>query len=292
MIVWLGYAPVTQSIYTHIIHSSTNHFVSNTSPSGKMLILALTVALLVLPSLNCMEIYYIRPSANTTCPTHPCYTLSVYAEHNHSHFKTRTLQFLPGDHALDLNITTQNIQQLEIIGSSSAGIPTRVVCSSNVGFAFRDISNVKVNGLAFVSCARIFRNFNHDPSLRVNYISHYSLYLESVVMTEITDCTFQDSYGSALVVVGGHVVLRGSNKFLGNCWRCLGGGCNWPRVGCFGGSVYARRSSLSFSGNNSFTNNSAYKGGGIYILDSDMIFSGNTSSLLTQLQGQVEGSLQ
>ena len=56
--------------------------------------------------------------------------------------------------------------------------------------------------------------------------------------------------------------------------------------------MYARRRSLSFSGNNSFTNNSAYKGGGIYILDSDMIFSGNTSSLLTQLQGQVEGSLQ
>ena len=87
--------------------------------------------------------------------SHASYTLSVYAGHNHSHFKTRTLQFLPGDHALDVNITTQNIQQLEIIGSSSAGIPTRVVCSSNVGFAFRDISNVKVNGLAFFSCARL-----------------------------------------------------------------------------------------------------------------------------------------
>ena len=56
------------------MHSiNTNHFVSNTSPSGKMLIVALTAALLVLLSLNRAEIYYIRPSATTTCPLHPCY---------------------------------------------------------------------------------------------------------------------------------------------------------------------------------------------------------------------------
>ena len=234
MIVRSGYAPIMQlAMYSSAY--STNLFVSNISQSGEMLTLALTVALLVLPSLNHAEIYYIRPSVSTTCSMHPCYTLSVYAEHHHHHFKNITLQFLPGDHALDVNITTEKIQQLEIIGNSSEVIPTRVICSSNVGFAFRYISKVKVNGLAFISCARISR----DPSLTHTYIPHYALYLESVLMTVIADCTFQDSYGSALVVIGSHVVLRGKNNFISNGRSCIRGGHDRPtQCDCYGPPIY------------------------------------------------------
>jgi len=156
---------------------------------------------------------------------------------------------------------------LEIIGSSSAGIPTRVVCSSKVGFAFRDILNVKVNGLAFISCARTSGDPSLSPSLTHTYMSHYALYLELFLMTEITDCTFQDSYGSALVVIGSHVALRGKNNFIRNGRSCIGGGHDRPtQCSCYGGSVYGKRSSLNFSGNNSFTDNSAYEGGAIYIM--------------------------
>ena len=60
-----------------------------------------------------------------------------------------------------------------------------------------------MNDLAFISWVRISRY--HDSSL--------TLYLESVLMTEINDCTFQDNHGGVVVVVG---ILVGWNIMFGD----------------------------------------------------------------------------
>ena len=251
-----------------------------------VLTLALTVTLLIQASLTYGEVLFVKPtSMSTPCPTHACHTLSEYAQDFGLYFNgsNLTLQLLPGNHILNVNLIMTRIEQLEILGKSSAVIPTRVLCSFHVGLFFSDILVLNIDGLEFVACNR---------STVVWYLTaYYGLRLQSVQTAEIIDCTFRDSYGSALVLVESHVVLRGNNSFLGNCKMCSNGGCdswvplcsyiNCDKFGgntCLGGGVFAERSNLSFTGNSAFIANLASLGGGIYSMsDSNVNIIGNTS---------------
>ena len=182
-----------------------------------MITLALTVVLLAFPSLTYGVTLHVRPTSTNTCPTHPCHSLSEYAQDPVQYFNNSnlTLQFLPGNHTFDAfnaSLIITSIHQLELLGNSSAMLPTRIVCSSHVGLTFNDISKVKIDGLAFIYCARshVVQVSNGDGS----FTTYYGLYLHSVQTAEIIDCSFRDSYGSALGVVDSHVVLTGNNNFL------------------------------------------------------------------------------
>ena len=243
-----------------------------------VLTLALTVVLLALPSLTCGVILHVRPtSTNTSCPTHPCQTLSEYAQDPGQYFNDSnlTLTFLPGNHTLNISLIITNINQLKIHG---AVLPTRVVCDSHVGFTFSNIHRVSIDGLAFVACARSYVVRFSYPLFSYPEKTYYGLHLQSVPMAEITDCTFQDSYGSALGALDSRVVLRGNN-FLNNCKVCSNGRCNWRSPKCCGGGVFARRSILSITGSSSFFGNSAtLYGGGVCARDSSNVYiSGNTT---------------
>jgi len=93
------------------------------APHQGMLTLVPTVTVVVVPSSGTM--LTVTPSStNMTCPTeNTCLTLSEYAQHyseyfNHSNI---TLQFLPGNHTLDVDLTVTSIhtQYLEILGNTS-----------------------------------------------------------------------------------------------------------------------------------------------------------------------------
>ena len=223
-----------------------------------LLILALTV-LLAFPSLTYGVTLHVRPtSTNISCPTHPCHTLTEYAQGPEQYFNDSnlTLQFLPGTHTLNVNLTISNIHQLEIHG---AVLLTRIVCKSHVGFAISNIYTVRIDGLAFVSCAR--HGMVQGSSTRTHngyYTTYYGLHLQSVQTAEINDCTFQDSYGSALGVVDSHVVLR-RNRFFNNCRLCSNGRCDgfYLTPICYGGGVFVDSSNLSINGNITFSGNSA-----------------------------------
>ena len=175
-----------------------------------------------------------------------------------------TLQFLPGNHTLDMNLDVANIQQLEILGNSNA--PTQVMCGFAVGFSFANISKVRIDGLVFVSCAHPFNDY------------HFGLYFELVQTTEVSNCTFQDSYGTALGVVHSNLVLKNVNWFLSNCRKCLRKGCDPDGYhSCLGGGIYAGLTNLTLSGNCTFKNNTALEGGGVYAeYKTQVRFSGNT----------------
>ena len=252
-----------------------------------VLTLTLTVVLLGLPSLTYGVTIQLRPtSTNVSCSTslQSCYTLSEYAQNHNIDFNssTLTLQFLPGNHTLDVNLNVTSIHQFEILSNSSAVVPSKVVCSSNVGITLSDISAVKIDGLTFVSCAK----FHVQQLVNRRFTTYYGLYLQSVQTAEIIDCTFQDSYGSALGVVDSHVVLRGNNSFLRNGKMCQNGQCPiFGNPNCYGGGVFADGSSLSISGSSSFIDNSAENGGGVYVqkhsnvnMSESTIFIGNSAS--------------
>ena len=82
---------------------------------------------------------------------------------------------------------------------------------------------MKVDGLAFVYCAR--SGVAQVSSRNHLVTTYYGLYLQSVQLADISDCTFQDSYGSAHGIVDSHVVLRGNNSFLNICRLCSHGRC-------------------------------------------------------------------
>ena len=114
---------------------------------------------------------------------------------------------------------------------------------------------MKVDGLAFVYCAR--SGVAQVSSCNHLVTTYYGLYLQSVQLADISDCTFQDSNGSALGIVDTHVVLKGNNSFLNNCKLCSNGRCYYGVPHCFGGRVFAQVSNLSLTGSSSFTGNSA-----------------------------------
>ena len=131
---------------------------------------------------------------------------------------------------------------------------------------------MSIDGLAFVACAR--------SSVINTYTTYYGLHLQSVQTAEIIDCTFQDSYGTAVGVVDSRVVLR-DNNFFNNCRLCSNGRCygykyQGPR--CFGGGVFVQRSILSITGSSSFSDNSASNGGGVSAqVSSNVNISGKTT---------------
>ena len=243
--------------------------------------LVLSMVLLGLPSLTYGVMFHLRAtSTNMSCSTslQSCYTLSEYARNNELYFNSSTLalQFLPGNHTLDVNLTITSIQQVKIFSNSSAVAPSKIVCSSSVGITLSNISKVKIDGLTFVSCAKF--HVQQLPNDR-RFTTYYGLHLQSVQVAKITDCSFQDSYGSALGVVNSHVGLRG-NRFLGNCKMCQIRRCPsiFDNLSCYGGGIFVDRSNLRISGSSSFIGNSAHWGGGVYVQkNSNVNIRGNTT---------------
>ena len=225
---------------------------------------------------NCSDhtTHYVKPAANTPCPADPCLTLSEYAQQTH-HWLTSntTLLFLPGDHALSVNFTVENVSDFGVYAQQTSSADARIVCQGLVGITFRYISRMTVHGLAFNSCGK--GAVGHDYYTGDTYLTTYgvSVYLGQEI--RILNCLFQDSIGTALGVFYSSLVLKGSNSFTNNCRGCAGRNCTCI---CLGGGIYAHTSTLIFEAENStFISNSAEDGGGIYALQSTLNFSENST---------------
>lgn len=121
-----------------------------------MLTLVLAVISLALPSTG--TILTVKPNSTTTCgDTNLCFiTLNEYVQNHSEYFNNSniTLQFFPGTHRLDFNLTIANIHHLDIFGNDT--LSSRVECAgSSVGFQFRNFSEVKFNEMMFTSCGRV-----------------------------------------------------------------------------------------------------------------------------------------
>ena len=261
------------------------------------------VAVLVINTLShssAENVYCITPTATScsSCPhnTH-CTTLSEYAQAAELYFTSNTtMVFLPGDHVLDTNITVVNVTRLTLCGESSSGNRATVVCSGSVGLSFTSMVEFKIDFLSFTSCNRKLYGTYH--------IGNYALLLHSTQSAELVNCSFHDNLGTALVVNNTNITLSGNSQFIHNCWYEGGGivavssnltftgnttfrdnSVFWhgPYICCHipGGAISAFHNTvLSFSGNNSFINNSAGdgSGGAIYASSNTVLsFNGNNS---------------
>ena len=249
------------------------------SPRLQWLVIASALLSFLLLSTICSghAIYYIKPTPNTLCPEDPCFTLSEYAQQSPHHLTSNTtLLLLPGDHALSVNLTVENVSGFEVFSSADSHA-TRIVCQALVGFSFRNISHLTMHGLTISSCGM--------GTIISSFPTAYGVSIYSVLDTRIADCSFQDSDGTALGVFHSSLDLRGSNHFTNNCRRCGMDNCS-----CIGGGIFANMSTLMFTGNNMFIANSAKSGGGIYAISNTFItFSGN--SILRNNLAEVGGGI-
>ena len=120
--------------------------------------------------------------------------------------------FLPGDHALDTNITVANVVKLTICGESSSGNIATVVCKETVGFTFTSTKELKICSLAFTFGSRNYGGSNYLLS------GKYALLLQSAQHAELVNCFFHVNTGSALIVDNTNVTLRltGNSEFTHN----------------------------------------------------------------------------
>ena len=167
---------------------------------------------------------------------------------------------------MNITITSTQTQYLEILGNTtSLTAPSTVTCTHNAGFEFRDISEVRVSDMTFISCGRGYgwRTF------------HYSIRFSSVQLIEVTNCVFRENVGTAVGIVNSTALVSRNNTFSSNCRKCSGG-CTWNNR-CLGGGIYVERSNVTFHDNNIFHGNSASEGGGVYALESDVTFHNNNT---------------
>ena len=204
--------------------------------------------------------FYIKPTPSTPCPdpADPCVTLSEYAQQLPNSNYNTTLLLLPGNHVLSVDFTVENVSVFEILCFACAGgQATRIVCKGMVGFSLRSISQVTMRGLVVNFCGK-------DAVTTI-----YGVLFHSVLDGRITNCSFQDSIGTALRVINSSLDLRRSNSFTRNGRRCRNYMCSH-----LGGGIYANTSTLKFTGNSSFRVNSAGEGGGIAADYSVLDFTG------------------
>ena len=212
------------------------------------------VAALLIKTLSCCSaenVYCVTPTATicSFCPhSNHCTTLSEYAQEAELYFTSNTtMVFLPGDHALNMNITVSNVTRLTMRGESSSGNRATVVCSGSVGLRFTSMVEFKIYSLDFTSCSRLLRYAITVPDSPPGPV-YAALDLQSTQHNELVNCSFHGNPATALVVNNTDITLAGSTKFTHN--RACG-------VNVLGGAIIALSSNLTFTGNTTFLDNSA-----------------------------------
>ena len=106
----------------------------------------------------------------------------------------------------------------------------------------------KIHSLAFTSCSRRYAITLTSFPLA---IFHAAMYLRSAQYTELVNCSFHDNIATALAVNDTNITLAGTTEFIHNraCGNITAGG-----------GIGALSSSLTFTGNTTFLDNSASSG--------------------------------
>ena len=216
-----------------------------TYPGVPILLLLLTV----LPSCAAQNTYYVKPTPDTPCLGGPCYTLSEYVSQSERYFTSNTTMILlPGEHALQDNITVRNSGRLVFIRnpSSSPTEVSRIICT-DATFTFENILMLEITDIGFHSCT-------------------IQLHTSSVLFKNNSFENSTSEYGGAIYTYNSIITFDGETRFENN--RAAGGG----------GGIYAEESNLIFYGNTAFINNEALeRGGGIFVRESTVSFGGSSS---------------
>ena len=183
------------------------------------------------------SVYHITPSPDTPCPNEPCLTISEFIDQAGQYIALNTtLMFLPGTHTVRSGLLVENITSLTLLGDSSDESFPLIKCNGPASLGFKYIHELIVRSLAFDSCG--------DGT-------YAAFSVKSVSSVEISNCSFKNSSGGAVVVTNCSTLHITETLFENNS-------------AVVGGGLYVSESALNFT-RNTFTNNRAEQlGGGLY----------------------------
>ena len=235
-------------------------------------------------STNDGTIAYVKSSSNVTCPDQPCLILNDYAREQDQYFQDGTLfMFLSGVHQLNLRLHLVHISNVSLGVLEEHG-SARILLSPMVNITCIDSNNITITGLeiflsgqsesdddALFFSALVFGN-------TTSFLSHLRLFgndsLQStairthssiVKLNDVIVLGATSLYGAALIAYNSTINFTGENYFMNN-------------TATQGGAMSINNQSVAnFNGNVSFINNTAIQGGAMTVSQSVANFHGNVS---------------
>ena len=175
--------------------------------------ISLVAALLIhiLSYRSAENVYGVTPTVTScsSCPhnSNHCTTVSEYAKEAILYFTSNiTMVFLPGHHALGMNIRVANVTRLTMRGHSSLANTATVVCNESVGFSFTNMVDFNVYSLAFISYNRSSDHGSHPAS-------NSALLLQSTQHARLVNYCFHNNLGTAFAVYSTSI-LRGIKDWV------------------------------------------------------------------------------
>ena len=172
------------------------------------------------------EQFYVVPSHNKSCPRDPCYTLTDVAQNSSRYFASNTvIIFLAGNHQTNitkgLSLLIKDVRNISMIGYDHTNSDSKSViqCTGPLGFAFINVTEVKIAKLKFSSCGAHFpRKFTVTkiPNMSVTFY-----FLQTINVT-ISELAISNSTGAGLVGINMFGFSNISQTvFSGNRPNCL-----------------------------------------------------------------------
>ena len=219
------------------------------------------------------SVYYVSTTPDASCPGEPCHTLSEYFEQPVQYFTSNiTFVFLPGNHSLKNGLLVADITSLFLLGDSTSPrqITSNIVCNSKSSFAFIRITELRISGLALISCAD-----GTNPAFSIS----------SVPLSRITNCIFRNNVnlnesdagvrGAAVYGESSNLIVTGS-VFLNN--RALSGG-----------GAFVTNCTVSFTNSTFMANFASTGGAGVYVIQSTVNF--NKTEFISNSVGNEGGAI-
>ena len=183
------------------------------------------------------EQFYVVPSHNKSCPRDPCYTLTDVAQNSSQYFTSNTvIIFLAGIHQTnitqDFSVLIKDVRNISMIGyDHTNSLKSVIQCTGPLGFAFINVTEVKIAKLKFSSCGAHFpwkviveEKFVRpdDFKTKIPNMSNVTFYFLQTINVTISEVAITNSTGAGLIGIN---ILGLSNisqtVFSGNTPKCL-----------------------------------------------------------------------
>ena len=236
---------------------------------------------MLMSSASTHNVHYVKSddSSPLSCPGQPCLTLDKYYQQTETYFTTgSTFVFLAGNHTINTTVNLTSISEIIIRGEMNTQV--NILCSIEVVFLFENISNLRIEGLAFLSDNNVRAITSQALNItdsngvwihKVAFQGSYSiskpfrgLYITSSNTITVTSCYFEGNtaiFCGAIYVFNITLTLNAST-FIGN------------NAADHGGAICALGSKLALS-DNMFSGNTAGNGGAIFVVESVVTINDN-----------------
>ena len=183
----------------------------------------------------------------------PCLTLSEYASESETFFTSNTVfYFRPGSHTLDVNLILVDVHNLTLQGLDDNDKAATVWFDTLVGIVWENCSNIQISSIAFNLEGP--GNFTYILVFQQTYFVQISKI--TVLGNGSTGCSFIRTVNSMLNIVDS--MFFGIEGHVGAALTMM------------------QSSSVTLSGNTTFTRNVALCGGAFYLMDSALILDGRS----------------